>query len=186
MRDTVMPAIKLLAITLMAALLLSGVNYITKGPIAQHTLDKQNAARRSALSEATDFEEINMETLAGADKYADIKAVHKGTNSGAFEGYTIIAVSKGYGGNIEITVGIKPDGKIDTVLVNSHSETKDIGTKCMDAQWLAQYSGKGGQVSLGTEINAVSGATMTSAGITNAVNSALMFYENILAGGDAQ
>lgn len=186
MRDTVMPAIKLLVITLFAALLLSGVNYITKGPIAQHSLDKQNEARKGALSAAQEFEEIDFSSLSGADKHINVKAVHKGTADGTLVGYTVIAIGKGYGGDIEVTVGIKANGTVEAVLINSHGETKDIGTKCMENSWLVQFVGKNGQTALGKDVNAVSGATRTSEGITGAVNNAMAFYTEFLAGGDAQ
>ena len=101
-------------------------------------------------------------------------------------GYVITTTDKdGFGGNIQITVGIKKDGTINGVSILSISETAGLGMKATEPSFYNQYVNKkadkfvvskdGGD---GEQIDALSGATITSRAVTGAVNTALGYYQN--------
>ena len=93
--------------------------------------------------------------------------------------------TEGYGGNIQITVGITADGTVSGISILSISETAGLGMKATEPAFYGQYEGKqaekfavskdGGE---GEPIDAISGATITSRAVTAAVNVALAYYQN--------
>ena len=105
-------------------------------------------------------------------------------------GYVVTTTDKdGYGGNIQITVGIMKDGTINGISILSISETAGLGMRAEEPEFYGQYSDKktdkfvvdkdGGS---GEQIDALSGATITSRAVTGAVNTALGYYQNALGG----
>ncbi len=177
-------------ITLIAGLGLGLVYEITKDPIAQAQEEAKKEAWQEVFPEAdlNDFEAQDVDQ-AVADEA--IKAV--GANATVDEvclagedGYVITTTSKeGYGGNIQITVGITADGTVSGISILSISETAGLGMKATEPAFYGQYEGKqtekfavskdGGE---GEPIDAISGATITSRAVTNAVNVALAYYQN--------
>lgn len=125
----------------------------------------------------------------------DIKEVSAGgvvffeglSRSGQRDGVIIESGFKGYGGLINLLVGVGNDGKIIGVVVISHSETPGLGAKVGDAQFLSQFKGKGkGAVALKKDagnsqdgIDAVAAATISSRAVVNAVQQALEKYEEV-------
>ncbi len=109
-------------------------------------------------------------------------------------GYAIKIIGKGYAGDdIEIAVGITTEGMISGVTIISHAETPGLGAKATESSFLVQYKGVATDQVLtvvkteGTlphEIDAISGATKTTIGVTNAVNRVCAFYEECLKGGE--
>ena len=94
-------------------------------------------------------------------------------------GYTIKTSPKGYGGAVEVMVGISTDGKITGVDIGNHSETPGLGSKASDPAFKDQYLDKDvansllvvkGSVNNDNEISAISGATITSNGVTSGEN----------------
>lgn len=177
-------------ITLIAGLALGFVYEITKDPIAQAKEDAKKKAWQEVFPEAdmNDFEAQDVDQAA-AD--AAIKAV--GANATVDEvckagedGYVVTTTSKeGYGGNIQITVGITADGTVSGISILSINETAGLGMKATEPAFYGQYEGKqtekfavskdGGE---GEPIDAISGATITSRAVTAAVNVALAYYQN--------
>ena len=104
----------------------------------------------------------------------------------ADEGYVVTVTDKeGYGGDIQITVGVTKDGTVSGVSILSISETAGLGMRATEAQFQEQYVGKntdkfyvskdGGE---GEPIDAISGATITSRAFTGAVNTAIGYCKN--------
>ena len=92
--------------------------------------------------------------------------------------------SEGYGGDIEVMVGIKNDGTINGIRFLSISETAGMGMKAKEPQFTDQFKGmKAEQIkytktgrSGSDEIDAVSGATVTTKAVTKAENGALKAF----------
>ena len=92
---------------------------------------------------------------------------------------------EGYGGDIQITVGVTKDGTVSGVSILSISETAGLGMRATEAKFQKQYVGKntdkfyvskdGGE---GEPIDAISGATITSRAFTGAVNTAIGYCKN--------
>lgn len=190
-------------VTLVCVALLAVVNQVTKGPIEQAEINARAEVYKLVYPDAPSFAEVeNTEAMlensadvlsaAGYDGcYAkDVLAVNDA--SGNAEGYVIAAVSpNGYGGDIQIAVGITKDGVITGFDVISNSETAGLGSKCTEPEFKNQFAGKSASTlevtksgaAADNQIDAISGATITSNAVTEAVNAAIVFYQENFAGG---
>lgn len=167
MREILKLGLKLFIIAAVAGLALGGVYVITEGPIEEQTIAAQNAARREVLPEASSFELVD----SGKGIYAGMD------QSGTVVGYTLARITIGYGGEIEVTVGVSLEGVITGVSVGgtNFSETAGLGAKAKEPWFAEQYKGLSGDIALskdGGTIDAISSATITSSAVTHAVDDA--------------
>lgn len=192
-------AVSLFIITLVAGFLLGGVYEITKKPIAKAEYNKKQEAYQNVFSKASSFEENKELTKLAKSKenFTDDKEVTgvfiddvltAKDESGTELGYVLSIGSKeGYGGEITISVGIDKTGTVTGMEVLSMSETAGLGANCTTDEFKSQFEGikdskieytKTGK-SKENEIDALSGATITTKAVTKAVNNALAFiYAN--------
>ncbi len=194
-------ALILFAITLVAGACLGGVYTITKEPIAAAQLEAKNKAYRTVLAEAADFQSddynaaIDAANAAIADlSYGNVaidECVTGVDGSGNLLGYVVTATSKdGYGGDITVTVGITAAGEVKGIEFLTLAETAGLGMNASKPEWKAQYADKTVEeftvtkagAAADNEIDAISGATITSRAVTGAVNSALYFVRSCLLG----
>jgi electron transport complex protein RnfG len=88
---------------------------------------------------------------------------------------------KGYGGAVSVMVGVQPDGTIAGIGVTGHSETPGLGARCTETLFLEQFRGLPATgiatAADGGQVEAISGATITTAAVVDAVNAALAHYE---------
>ena len=163
MREILTLCGKLLLIALIAGLALGLVISITKEPIRQQELKEANEARFTVLPAASSFTEGENGVYKGLDA------------NGQTVGLVLSGKTKGYGGTIEVTLGIDLQGTITGVNVggSDFSETAGLGEKTRsDPAWRAQFVGMNGPVSLakdGGTIDAVTSATISSRAVTNEV-----------------
>ena len=96
-------------------------------------------------------------------------------------GYCVEVQTHGFGGPITMVVGVDLDGKVTGVAVTDHSETRNMGTKAMEKDYLDQYVGRSGTIRMSGSncVDAVSGATATSKAITAGVNRALAIVASL-------
>lgn len=176
-------ALILFAITFIATLLLTLCNYITKDKIAMLETQNAEAAKQAVIADAT-FEAIKIddEILKAHTATCGNIEVFRAEKEGKFAGYCINVMPTGYIGQINMIVGINPDLSFAGIKIISMSETPGLGAKANDKKFYGQFAdGKKGILTVvknssspkENEINAVSGATITSKTITNAANSAL-------------
>ena len=106
-------------------------------------------------------------------------------------GYVITVTNhEGYGGDIKVSTGIFSDGTVKGIEMLSIGETAGLGMKATEDDFKDQFKDKLVELftvtksgsSNDSEIDALSGATITSNAVTNAVNSALVYYQNMLGG----
>ena len=158
-------------------------------------------AFQSVLSDADSFETVdNLDTDAASELLKSngyssdaIEEVALGKDkSGETIGYVINVVShEGYGGDIEISVGIQADGTVKGIEMLSISETAGLGMKSTEPAFKDQFKDKKVETFSYTKtgeegddkIDAISGATITTNAVTNAVDSALVYFQNELGGG---
>lgn len=159
----------LLGICVVVALLLGIVNSITE-PIITRMQKEKTAAAMAQVLPADDYEEM-------AFTYENVAAMYRAISGGEQIGYVVEVKASGFGGAMSLVVGVDMDGKVTSVAVTDHSETKNIGTKVADdASVLGRFAGMSGTITVNTGENrfdAVSGATVTSKAVTAAVNTAL-------------
>lgn len=195
-------ALILFAITLVAGLMLGGVYEITKEPIQKAQLAANLEKYQIAYPDAANFEvvdavqeqvAVSKETLAankpewgGVEVTEALQAVDA---SGNAIGYIITAsCADSYGGAVKISAGITNEGQITGVELLEINDTPGLGMKAAEPEFKDQYKGKTveeftvtktGSTS-DSEIDSISGATITSSAVTNAVNAALYFAANCI------
>ena len=191
----------LTAITVISGLLLGVVYGITKEPIEAAQENTKQEAFRSVLSDASSFETMGDFDASGAlsllqeNGYTsdEIVEVAQGVDdSGETVGYVINVMShEAYDGDLEVSVGIASDGTVKGIEMLSISETAGLGMKANEAEFKDQFKDKNVEKFSYTKsgesgddkIDAISGATITTNAVTNAVDSALVYFQNELGGG---
>lgn len=194
-------ALRLMLITVIAGLLLGVVYTVTYEPIQAAQNATTIAAYKQVFPDAADFQEnpdgaalieANAAPLAeqGFGNVLIDKVVNAVDANGHVVGHIINASSKdGYGGLVSISVGIQADNQtVNGIAFLSISESAGLGMNARDTDWYKQFNGKKGEKFEVTKagdgeldnnkINAISGATITSRAVTNAVNAALYFVNN--------
>lgn len=183
-------AVKLTSITLVAGLLLGGTYVLTKGPIEKQELEKATAARQAVLA-AESFEQMDMSAVT-EEEFADISEIYIGRDAaGNTVGATLKMTAKGFKPGMVITVGIAADGTVSGVDIGDNEETPGLGAKATEETFYGQYAGQKTDSELSVvkntepadgEILAIAGATITSRGVTKAVNTAVACYKAHVAG----
>ena len=164
--------------------LLGLVNKVTEPNITAANKAKTEAAMQqvvadpegSTFSDALEItEDMNAAAASAGAKVTEAYEVQAG---GAAAGYALKIVSSGSQGNIEMMVGVDAEGVVTGVSIVNNSETAGIGSKVMSNEngVLDQFIGKSaadGTLSVGKNVDAISGATVSSRGVTTGVNAAL-------------
>ena len=136
------------------------------------------------ICEFSDALELTDEmTSAAASAGGTLDSVYEVLVNGENDGYAIKVVASGSQGNIEMMVGVDSEGTVTGVSIVDNSETAGIGSKVMENEALAsgvgvldQFVGKSaadGTLTVGTNVDAISGATVSTKGVTTGVNAAL-------------
>ena len=188
-KDMFKLGLNLLIISAIAALLLAFTNNVTADTIAKRNEQANAEARKLVLESAQDFEEVK-DAKTDNSKGVEVSEIYEAKDaSGNTVGYTLKVLPSGYGGTIELMVGIdSANGQVSGINVVSNSETAGLGAKATDPEFSDQYKGKPlEELSVlkngtpgDTEIKAISGATITSTAVTNGVDAAIEVYNNSL------
>ena len=188
-KDMFKLGLNLLIISAVAALLLALTNSVTASTIAQRNEQANAEARKLVLESAQDFEEVK-DAKTDNSKGVKVSEIYEAKDaSGNTVGYTLKVLPSGYGGTIELMVGIdSANGQVSGINVVSNSETAGLGAKATNPEFSDQYKGKPlEELSVlkngtpgDTEIKAISGATITSTAVTNGVDAAIEVYNNSL------
>lgn len=175
----------LFIITAVTGLILGGVYTMTLEPISAAKQKEKMAALAETLPEASDFQ-----ALESQPDNSSIKEVNKGSANGDTVGYNITVTPKGYGGLIEIVAGIDNKGKLIGIKILSHTETPGLGAKAAEPAFSDQFEQKNvdrlvitkNKPAAENEIQAISGATITSKAVAEGVNTALEYWAKNLKG----
>ena len=188
-KDMFKLGLNLLIISAIAALLLAFTNNVTADTIAKRNEQANAEARKLVLESAQDFEEVK-DVKTDNSKGVEVSEIYEAKDaSGNTVGYTLKVLPSGYGGTIELMVGIdSANGQVSGINVVSNSETAGLGAKSTDPEFSDQYKGKPlEELSVlkngtpgDTEIKAISGATITSTAVTNGVDAAIEVYNKSL------
>ena len=170
-------ALKLLIISAVTALLLAGVNALTAPRIAENNeLEKKNAI--AAIFPSSDDCQL---TDISADS---VELVYLVLKDGDLLGYAASVSTMGFGGEIELMVGVTAEGTVKGIKVVSHSETPGLGSRVDDEGYLSQYAELGGNLSIGSDVDAITGSTISSKAVLRGVNAALSAYSAIFTEND--
>lgn len=197
-------ALALFCITLVAGILLGFVYEITKDPIKKKEQEAKQKAYQIVFENAASFQESE-EVTAAVEKSVDIlsdtnrepdfsgitidEALEAYDSSGSLIGYVMnVTTGNGYGGDIKISLGIRMDGTVTGMEILSINETAGLGMKATETKFKDQFKeknvdqfiySKNGATSE-NEIDALSGATITTKAVTGAVNAGIYFTKNCL------
>lgn len=187
--DTIKNALILFVITIVAALILGFSYNITLEPIAAQELKTRDTALNSVMPNAT-FTEIPIENTQEYQKLMNVFEAKDDT--GTLLGYAFkLGTKEGYSDIIELIVGIDLEGNITGIDIIKQNETPGLGAKADDESFKSQYIGKVADVlevvkqssTNEQDILAISGATITSKAVTNAVNEGSNYFNTILKKG---
>lgn len=190
-------ALTLLAITAVMAAALAGVNKLTKDRIVAATKAKTDNAIADVLPDAKYIEDVTdvFKSSKSIDVPEIISKIYMGFNepkSCIIEpgmtrgpaGYAMEVIPSGFDGEITMMVGIGKDGKVMGISIISHTETAGLGAvaaaeNAKGQAFRNQFIGMSGQLAVtkdGGDVDAITGATVTSRAVTEGVNRALEFY----------
>lgn len=180
-RQILTPTLSLFLICAITTLLLAVSNQATMGPIAELEAQTALEAQQTVLPSAASFE---------SHTAADGAAYSTGLDSsGQPVGYVFTTSASGYGGLIKVMTGLDTTGAITGVELLEISETAGLGMNAQKESFREQFVGLSGSVQVTKsaagegEITALTGATITSRAVTNAVNQALALYQTEIGGG---
>lgn len=161
---------RLFLIALVAGLALGATYYFTKEPIAYQKAIATAGARATVI-----------DGVALPDEGAELTGNIRGAYVTEAGGRVIEVAASGYGGEFLVTVGIAPDGAITGVSIGENQETVGLGKNAEKPEFTNQFVDKNGPVELvksgatGNQIDALTGATVTSRAVVDAVNEAREF-----------
>ncbi|MPW24835.1 RnfABCDGE type electron transport complex subunit G [Alkalibaculum sp. M08DMB] len=194
MREIAGLAIKLFIITAVAAVCLAFTNSITKDKIVEQIALENELARQEVLSEADTYEQIDQNSIISAAESLNfenpeiVAEVFKGLKGNDEVGYTYKVLPRGYGGEISVLVGISVDGIVTGMKVVSHAETPGLGANATNDSFQNQFNDKSTEQPLSvisggspgdSEIEAITGATITSKAITDGANFAIEIFKEM-------
>ena len=198
LRDILKPAISLFVICIVVSAALGFTYSGTKDVIEERKRLDEIAARQEVLSTAETFAEIEKldDIVKSKPELNLVKEAYKAMNGETVEGYVLTAVSKGYGGDVKVIVGVDNSKKITGVKIVEHSETPGLGAKAENPEFLSQFVDivpkeafkvvKDNKTKT-EEIDAISSATITSKAVTNAVQAAVdVAFELMNEGGSSK
>lgn len=188
----------LLVITLVAGLLLGLVYQITKDPIAEQEAKAKQEACKEVFADAASFENVELADIdmaswngQGYAKETVDEVMSAQDASGNLLGYVVTVTTKeGYGGDIQFTLGIRLDGTVNGISLLSISETAGLGMRAEEVL-KPQFADKNvekfeytkNKATSENQIDAISGATITTNAVTNGVNAGLYYFQTELKGG---
>ncbi len=162
---------------LFASALLGGAYALTKEPIQAAAVAKTQQAIAQVLPHFTDL------------SYDAEGKFYTATDGDAVVGYAFETMAVGFGGPLEMIVGVTPDGVIYNTAVLSHAETPGLGAKCTsDAKFMDQWRGFNPSVKKlsvtkdGGDVDAITASTITSRAYTQAVAVALEVFAQVQSG----
>ena len=196
------PAFVLFLICAITTAALSATSALTRDPIARQEAQAKDDARRAALVAST-FELIDLAALSSSDPSGYRTAVGAGRvafseasygldASGARVGTVVLVATRGYADGLSLMVGVASDGTISGISILTDNETPGLGKKIREAPFLSGFLGKPtangfatGKSATGkaVPVDAITGATISSKAVVDAVNAAVRLVELLQKGG---
>lgn len=183
----------LLLISSIAAFALGFTNEVTKDRIAEQRFLANEQAKKDVLPVAASFVDITGEDLdAIVSQFEPITEAYIGLDaSGTPIGYVFKSTPNGFSGAVEVVTGVTIDKVVTGLRVGSHNETPGLGAKAKDAAFYEQFSGKSSASQIGVsktaasgnDIQAITGATISSVAISKGANASIDAFNWILENG---
>lgn len=185
MKDNLKLVITLTIICAIAAFLLSYAHQITLKPIAhQKRMEKVRALTRvlPPYDNHPDKEFMRILLKSGGTLEVDL-AKRGGTLAGV--AYRMVS-HKGFGGDIELLMGVAPSGKITGIEILSMSETPGLGARILEPAFKNQFKGRALEGTKwavkkdGGDIDQITGATISPRAVTEAIHRGLLLFDKVI------
>jgi electron transport complex protein RnfG len=187
MRELFNLTVVLTLICSLAATALALVYNITKDPIAyQQRLKKLKAiqAVQPNYDNEPDQDFVDLKTDESAEGNGGLTRFYITKKGGTPTGAVFMVSAAGYGGTIDLMVGLSPEGTITGIQVLKHTETPGLGAKITEEKFLQQFTAKNVQNTNwtlkkeGGDIDQISGATISPKAVVKALNGGLIFFSD--------
>ncbi len=137
-KEYVYPVVILVVISVVTTALLAVTNFVSSPIIAANQAASANATRKELLAEADSFSLVEGDYLTSSDQSAKVTEVYEADNG---VGMVLTVVTKSFGGDLTMMVGMDADGAVTGVKVTDSSDTPGVGSKDTQPDYLAQYDG---------------------------------------------
>ncbi len=184
MKKILLLGFNLAIICAIAASALAGVYALTRERIAKQIWEQQVKAAREVLPGAKEYKLEERLQSEAKNKFPVVDKIFGAYDSqGRAIGYAIQVMPRGYGGPIVLMVGVK-EGKVQKIYVVDLKETPGLGDGIRDGKWQKQFAGKTIEdpLEVKKDIDAISGATISSKAVASGVKAALEVFETFLSG----
>lgn len=179
-KEIAVPAITLFLIAAICTAILAVTNGVTAPKIAENNEQAEIATRQLVFADAESFSDVKT-----GENATYVEALDE---NGETIGYVFTTSSKGYGGEIKIMTGIGADGNVTGMEILSIEETAGLGMNAKKEEFRNQYADNSGEFTVvkssagENEIQALTGATITSQAVTDAVNIAVENFKTVTGG----
>lgn len=158
------------------ALMLAIVNAVTFDIIEETAAKEKEASVLEIFTNADSVEPFTFESEKSDNSKISVKNVYEVKKNSKTIGYCVNVSTIGFGGEIDMMVGTDINNQLVGIKIISMSETPGLGTKTSDENFTGQFKGISGTLTVGENIDAVSGATISSKAVTAGVNAVLSLY----------
>ncbi|MDR1410067.1 MAG: RnfABCDGE type electron transport complex subunit G [Oscillospiraceae bacterium] len=185
MKKVVIPAIALTAICLVCVVALAITNSFTRQRIEDINNSHQESVMYQLIPSASDFGERENRTIKEDSGTFDVSFYIARGSKGELLGYVFLTSATGYGGEISVMTATDMKAKVLGVELLALSETPGLGMKAQNSDFLEQFVNKVTGIAITKEaprdnkIQAITGATITSKAVTQAVNRALLAAKTV-------
>lgn len=204
MKSIIKNTMILTVITIISGLMLGLVYDVTKEPIAIQKSNEKASAYSKVFPDASSFTEdaeINLglsNDILNANGYTEQvidEVLAAKDESGKILGHVMTVTTKeGYGGDIVLSLGITNEGLLNGIEILSINETAGLGMKAAENEFMSQFTNKNvakfayvkNEVAADYEIDAISGATITTNAVVNGVNAGIAYATQISVDGGGQ
>lgn len=188
MKDILRLIVVLTSLCIVSAIALAKIYDLTKGPIAHQKRLEVLRAIKTVLppyDNEPDRDMVQLPMKIGKRGNETQEMFYRGRKAGRLIGVAFKVTSpEGYGGNIEVMVGLLPNGIINGVEVLSHLETPGLGAKIREAKFKDRFkkrnlsNTKWAVKKDAGDIDGITGATISSRAVIKAVKEGLEFYRD--------
>ncbi len=172
LKEYLVPTVTLFVICLVATFLLGMTNSVTAPIIEKLAVETEIKSRQTVFADAASFGEATI----SQDGTSIVAALDE---AGSIIGHVVVNTAKGYGGDISVMTGVDINGKVTGVNILSHAETAGLGAKAAEQSFRDRFIGLVSGITVSKDkagensIDAITGATITSRAVVNAVNAAI-------------
>ena len=194
----VKPAAILLIICAIVSGILGYVNDVTTAPIAAADKKTTEESMNAVLADAQWGETVEVNYETGDDNGTVITSYTPGLNpDGSIKGYAVSVTTKGFSAGLKLMYGIDANSNDDNgtdegtitglSVVDNSNETPGLGANSSKPEWSGQFAGKKGELEVtktgsatDSQINAITGATISSKAVTLSANDVSKYYEDTI------